>query len=149
MSEPKVTAPLTVKLGRVTPLATAKLPPAEVSVLFESAVALPAIKLEPDAMLVPPLWVFVPVSVTAPKPDKAMEPVPETSLAKVVGDTPVKLSVPLSVMAEVGISPVKLAVSYTTVVSVGMMTIATLPNVGIAPPAQLLAFDQLPPDVPV
>ena len=78
-----------------------------------------------------------------------MEPVPETLLAKVVGKPLVKLRVPLSVIAEVGVKALRLAASYTTVVAVGITTVATLPSVGIAPPAQLLAFDQLPPEVPV
>ena len=77
-----------------------------------------------------------------------MDPVPETVLAKVVAVDPVKLNMPFAVIAEVGVNTIKLAVSYTTVLPVGIITIPTLLSVGIAPPVQLLAFDQLPPDRP-
>ena len=50
----KVTAPLTVKLDNVPPVVL-KVPPADVRAPVPKALLFPAIKLDPDAKVVPPL----------------------------------------------------------------------------------------------
>ena len=107
----KVIGPLTVRYGSVTPDAALKEPPAEVIAPVPKAVLEPAITLEPDPKAIPPLKVLAPLKVSAPVPDRLSEPVPDIVLAKRIGELPVKLRVPLSVMAEVGVKELRLAAS--------------------------------------
>ena len=148
ISELSVTAPVILREDKITPLETSKLPPDDVRDPVPSAFVPPTISEDPEAIVVPPLYVLLPVKVTTPEPVKATAPVPDIVFAKVNGVESLKLIDPLFVIAEVGVNTLKLVVSYTTVLPVGIITVPTLLSVGIAPPVQLLAFDQLPPDRP-
>ena len=103
----------------------------------------------PTFTLVVPVYVLAPDSVSVPVSDLTKAPVPEMAPEKVTAPELTTLRVPLFAMVAVGVSPPRFASSYTTFVPVGMSTCATLLLVGMAPPTQFEAVDQLPPDAPV